>query len=70
MPSLWPIVQHLTNAPIEINDDDMAELERFIALLHKRTSPLSKVNEAHKHILFIGNWKTENIPPAHVRHVK
>ena len=51
----------------------MKELERCVVLLCSRTSQLTEVNEARKHLFSYCNRKLENIPPssaALLQHVK
>ena len=50
----------------------MAEIERFVVLLYKKTSQLCKVNEA-RNIFFSAGRKIQNVPPtkaALVQHVE
>ena len=42
----------------------MQELERYVVLLYQRTSTLSSVNSARKH-MFTQNRKMDNIPPSY-----
>ena len=44
--------------------DDMAPVERYVVLVYQRTSALSHVNEARKHISAFRNRILENIPPT------
>lgn len=76
LPQLKPVFKRLSEAPHEITDEDMDQLERYVVLLYSRTSSLTKVNmvnEARKHLFAYGNRQIENIPPtrsALVQHVK
>jgi hypothetical protein len=58
------LFRRLSDAPASLCDNDMETLERFVVLLYKRTSPLSKVNEARKRLFAFGNRQLENIPPT------
>ena len=72
-PATWPIFQQLSCAPAQVTEPDMVELERFVVLLYKRTSSLSKVNEARRQLFSNGNRPIDNIPPteaALLQHVK
>ena len=73
MPHLDALFTRLSNAPAEINEDDMNEIERFVVVLYSRTSHLSKVNEARRQLFAHGNRQLENIPPTRAalfQHVK
>jgi hypothetical protein len=63
----------LSNAPSQINEANVDEIERFVVLLYSRTSQLSKVNEARKQLFAYGGRQLDNIPPtraALLQHVK
>lgn len=64
MPNLGEVFNHLSHAPAEVTDDDMDNIERFFVVLHSRTSPLKKVNEARKQLFAQGNRQSENTPPT------
>ena len=73
MPSIRPVMSRLSHASQTISEADMDEVERFVVLLYQRTSPISKVNDARKHLFATGNRLIENIPPtrdALMLHVK
>ena len=56
-----PMFCRLSKSPDPIlNEDDMNKLERFIALLYKRSTHLVDINELRK-VLFA---QLENIPPS------
>ena len=72
MPHLATVFSPLARAPSQVSPDDLNEIERYVVLLHHRTSAPSHVNEARKQ-LFAQNRKMENIPPtlhALEQHVK
>ena len=63
MRHIVPVFSHLSQAPEEINEEDMKEIERFVILLYKSTSSLSDINEARKQ-MFCAARQIENIPPS------
>jgi hypothetical protein len=72
---LGKVFKCLSQAPLEITDEDMDHLQRFVVILYSWTSSLShgEVNEAHKQLFAHGNRKVENISPtkeALLQHVK
>lgn len=76
----WLRFPEVTNAfeaimmmPSEINDAVLSVLERFVVLLYERTSGLTRVNDARKHLFAQKSRGIENIPPtqaALVEHIK
>ena len=59
--------------PSEINDAVLSVLERFVVLLYERTSGLTRVNDARKHLFAQKSRGIENTPPAQaalVEHIK
>ena len=64
IPYIWEVFQQLSSTPAEVTEEDMVEIERFVVLLYKKTSPISKVNEGRKQLLSSGNMKIEKIPPS------
>ena len=48
----------------EITTEIILQIERFVMLLYKRTSPIKDVNGARAHLFSIGNHKIDNIPPT------
>lgn len=73
MSSVGQLFKCLSQAPKEVTDDYLEEIERFFVLLYSRTSPLKKVNDARKQLFAHGNRQVENIPltkevlPQHVK---
>ena len=55
------IFTHLSQAPKEVSGGD---IERFVVLLHSRTSHIVTVNAARKQLFSYGNRKLEIIPPS------
>ena len=72
IPHLATVFSRLAHAPSQVSPDDLNAIERCCSLTYQRTSALSHVNEARKH-LFAQNRNMENIPPtlhALEQHVK
>ena len=72
MPHLDQVFARLSRTPNQISSEDLDQLQRFVVLLYKRTSHLSKVNDARK-LMFTQNRRMDNIPPtlhALEQHVK
>ena len=76
----WLRFPEVTNAfeaiimlPSEINDAVLSVLEKFVVLLYECTSGLTRVNDAHEHLLARRSRGIEKIPPtqaAVVEHMK
>ena len=64
MPNLHPLFYRLSRAPSDVSDQDMDELQRFVVVMYQRTSGLTKVNDARKHMFAYGNRQIQNIPPS------
>ena len=64
LPHIWEVFERLSSTPAEVSEDDMMELERFVVLMYKKTSPLSRVNEARKQLFSSGNRQINHIPPT------
>ena len=67
------VFQRLSAIPDEVTEADLKELERYVVLLYSRTSHLTDVNEARKHLFSYCNRNLENIPPSRaalLKHVK
>lgn len=63
----------LSSSPATITDDDIALLERYVALLYDRTSSAVDVNVARKDLFTRKGRSTDAIPPtkaALLQHVK
>ena len=63
----------LSTEPDQVNDDDVATLERFTILLYDRTSSSVNVNEARKQLFTKKGRAIDAIPPtraALVQHIK
>ena len=59
--------------PSEINDAVLSVLEKFVVLRYECTSGLTRVNDAHEHLLARRSRGIEKIPPtqaAVVEHMK
>ena len=77
---VWRAMAHITplfcklSEPIpEVSAEDFAELERYVVLLYNRSSTISHVNEARKHLFAFCNRQICHIPPtkaALFQHVK
>ena len=63
MPNLNQVFARLSQTPVTILPEDLKQIERFVILLYQRTSPLSSVNDARKH-MFTQNRRMDNIPPT------
>ena len=48
MPPLAPMLQELSSAPAAITEEHITEIERFVVIMYKRTSPHSSVTELEK----------------------
>lgn len=73
LPEITEVFQRLSTTPDEVTDADLKELERYVVLLYSRTSQLTDVNEARKHLFSYCNRNLENIPPSRaalLQHVK
>jgi len=71
-PELTDSLVTLTTTPVNIQDDTMHCIERFVVLLYDRTSPYTDVNEARKK-LFAKRNSVQRIPPTYdalEQHVK
>ena len=64
MPDMFTLFAKLSTTPDTISSDQMQQLERYVVLLYQRTSTLSSVNSARKH-MFTQNRKMDNIPPSY-----
>ena len=64
MKQVLPVFQHLSSAPSSVTEEQMNEIERYVVVMYKNTSQLSKVNEARKQLFSSGNRKIEKIPPT------
>lgn len=73
LPEITEVFQRLSATPDEVTEADLKELERYVVLLYSRTSQLTDVNEARKHLFSYCNRNLENIPPSRaalLQHVK
>ena len=73
LPEITEVFKRLSATPDEVTEADLKELERYVVLLYSRTSQLTDVNEARKHLFSYCNRKLENIPPSRaalLQHVK
>ena len=64
MPDMFTLFAKLSTTPDTISSDQLQELERYVVLLYQRTSTLSSVNSARKH-MFTQNQEMDNIPPSY-----
>ena len=64
LPEITEVFIRLSTTPDEVREADLKELERYVVLLYSRTSQLTDVNEARKHLFSYCNRKLENIPPS------
>ena len=63
MSHLDHIFARLLHAPKQIFTENVKQLERVVVLLYQRTPPLSRVNDARKH-MFTQNRRIDNILPT------
>jgi hypothetical protein len=63
-PELTDFLVTLTITPVNIQDDTMHCIERFVVLLYDRTSPYTDVNEARKKL------RQEELRPAHPTYLR
>ena len=66
-PNLTALFTHLSQAPKEVSDGDMEEIELFVVLLYSCTSYIVTVNAARKKLFCYGNqsWKTFLLQEQH-----
>ena len=72
-PEVTKAFEAIMMMPSEINDAVLSVLERFVVLLYERTSGLTRVNDARKHVFAQKSRGIENIPTtqaALVEHIK
>ena len=63
-PELSPVLCALKASPEIITEESLAVLERFVVLLHDRTSSLLKVNEARQELFCKKSKEFDSIPPT------
>jgi len=65
--------RELEDIPLEVSEESMSLLERFVVLMYDRTCDFMAVNDARKHLFAYKARTLENIPPtqaALVQHIK
>ena len=72
-PDVTETFEHLLLMVVDVSDPVISVLERFVVLLHDRTSDQVSVNNARKLLLTQKSRSLENLPPtqtALVQHIK
>ena len=64
LPEITSLFAELSKLPDEITTEIILQIERFVVLLYKHTSPIKDVNRARAHLFSIGNRQVDNIPPT------
>jgi len=72
-PEITATFSMLSNSTVQISEDMIANIERYIVLLYSRSSDAYRVNEARRELFVRGTRLLENIPPtqaALIQHVR
>ena len=72
-PELISVLRSLKSSQVNIADDSMDVIERFVVVLYDRTSSLTKVNEVRQELFSKTSRYLDNIPPSRaalVQHTK
>ena len=72
-PAATDIFVSLLSQPVEISEEALHKIERFVVLMYSKTCTLSSVNDARKELFAQSGRSIDNIPPtqgALLQHIK